>query len=535
MKWGQVWTSATLAAIALVCMRPAAAQIGVVTVTGGRVEGVTADGVTSFKGIPFAAPPVGNLRWRAPQAVVPWHGIRKADHFAAGCTQAPHFIAAFGEPPAMSEDCLYLNVWAPAKSAQARLPVMVWIYGGSFLGGMTSEPVYDGTHLARKGVVVVSIAYRLGVFGFLADPALSAESPHHVSGNYGLLDMIAGLRWVKHNIARFGGDPSRVTIFGQSAGGMAVSLLAQSPLAKGLFRRAVAESGAGFLPPVRADLEAAEASGERFLAKLGAKNIEAARALSAQALLTATGRAFKPTTGISGFARIVVSDYAFPIDGQKLYRTRRFNDTSVLLGSTSLESLSVPASTSPSQFEARIRAQFGSFGGKVLAVYPHATVRESTQAMADLWRDMIMVWPDWTWARLQSEYGKGKVYLYYFDAHAPQYPPHGAPHGAEIGYVFDNLGALIHTGAKMTFPAAATDPALAAIISGYWVNFAKTGNPNGPGRPYWPAFTASSQRVMYLDTHPHVGPVPNVRQLKALDAYFAWARQQERSPAPTQH
>ncbi|MGB6450955.1 MAG: carboxylesterase family protein [Steroidobacteraceae bacterium] len=203
----KLWLGATLAAVALLCGRPAAAQVRIVSVTGGRVQGVLADGVTSFKGIPFAAPPVGELRWRAPQPVRAWKGIEKADHFAPGCMQAPNGGPIFGGPQNISEDCLYLNVWTPAKSARERLPVMVWIYGGSFVGGMTSQPVYEGPQLAKKGVVLVTLAYRVGVFGFLADRELSAESPHHVSGNYGLLDMIAGLQWVKRNIAKFGATP----------------------------------------------------------------------------------------------------------------------------------------------------------------------------------------------------------------------------------------------------------------------------------------------------------------------------------------
>ncbi len=293
------WIGATLAVAALLCARPAAAQIGIVTLTGGRVEGVMADGVVSFKGIPFAAPPVGNLRWRSPQPVRPWGGIRKADRFAAGCMQTPIVVPIFGEPPAMSEDCLYLNVWTPAKSAGARLPVMVWIYGGSFLEGMTSQPVYDGTHLAQKGVIVVSLAYRLGVFGFLADPELSAESPLHVSGNQGLLDMIAGLKWVRRNITKFGGDPSRVTIFGESAGAISVGAIAQSPLAKGLFQRAIGESGDALddLFHEFVLLPQAQRYGQRFLAKLGATSNAAARALGAQTLLKAQGPALVPGNG----------------------------------------------------------------------------------------------------------------------------------------------------------------------------------------------------------------------------------------------
>jgi para-nitrobenzyl esterase len=226
----------------------AAAEIGEVDVTGGRVAGVSANGTVSFKGIPFAAPPVHSLRWKAPQPVERWAGVKQASAYAPSCMQDPNFMKIFGAGPAISEDCLYLNVWTPAKTANDKLPVMVWIYGGGFVLGMTGTPAYDGTHLAEKGVVMVSVAYRVGVFGFLADPELSRENGG-ASGNYGLEDMIAGLQWVKSNIGRFGGDPSHITIFGESAGGLAVNMLTASPAAKGLFQRAISESGGSMAPP----------------------------------------------------------------------------------------------------------------------------------------------------------------------------------------------------------------------------------------------------------------------------------------------
>ncbi len=520
------WLGATLAAIALACMRPAVAQIGIVSVTGGHVQGVSADGITSFKGIPFAAPPIGSLRWRDPRPVRPWKGIKEADHFAPVCMQDPgFFFKPSGLTPTISEDCLYLNVWTPARSARERLPVMVWIYGGGFDGGATGVPVYDGARLASKGVVLVSIAYRTGAFGFLADPELSAESPHHVSGNYGLLDMIAGLKWVQANIARFGGDPARVTIFGESAGGDAIGMLAQSPLAKGLFQRAIAESGSSFflLPDENSvDLQTAEAAGQRFLAKLGVSSIAAARSLDAQVLLKAQGLS---VMGGDGFQPLVVASDLFPGDGFRSYRTRRFNDTPILIGSNADEgSLFVPAYTSPSRFEEQVRAQFGPFAMRVLAVYPHATDSQSSRAAIDLFRDTEMVWEAWTWTKLQSEDGQGKAYLYYFDRRSPQ-APLGPTHGAEVGYVFGTLAALgLQT--RLTGPPGPADVALSEQIQSYWVNFAKTGNPNGPGLPQWPAFSPASQRAMYLDAHSHPGPVPNLRQLQVFDAYYRWRREE---------
>ncbi len=527
-----LWISATLAVAALLCARPAAAQIGIVSVTGGRVEGVTTDGVTSFKGIPFAAPPVGNLRWREPQPVVPWSGVKKADRFAPGCMQDSRWIKLFGEPPAMSEDCLYLNVWTPARSARARLPVMVWIYGGGFTEGMTSQPIFDGTHLAQKGVVLVSVAYRLGAFGFLADPWLSAESSHHVSGNYGLRDMIAALEWVRANVAHFGGDPSRVTIFGESAGGAAVMMLAASPAAQGLYQRAISESGdvRSWRPPVSANdegtltvepLATAEANGRRLLAQLGARDIAAARALPADVIQKGETSGLSPTP----FTPILDGDI-LPGNEYELYQAGRFNDTPVLVGTNADEGrIFTPAGITPARFDAQIRARYGRYADAILAVYLHVTNAQAEQAARDVFRDSTFAWDSWAWALLQSEKGHGKVYLYYFDQGSPQAPA-GPIHSAELGFVFDNLGTLIQgvgTGG-LSLPPPADDPTLASVVSGYWVNFAQTGDPNGPGLPHWPAFNASSQRAMHLDTHPHAGPVPNLEKLEALDAYFAWLR-----------
>src|SRR5690606_30861266 len=265
---------------------PAAAQVRTADVTGGTVEGVTADGVTSFKGIPFAAPPVGELRWRAPEPLEPWDGVLRADTFGPSCMQAESMMAFLAAPPVISEDCLYLNVWTPARDAGERLPVMVWIYGGGFAAGSTASPSYAGTEIAKNGIVVVSIAYRVGPFGFLAHPELSEESGTG-SGNYGLLDLIAGLGWVRDNIAAFGGDPGNVTIFGESAGGYAVSMLAASPLAAGLFHKAISQSGASFSTPrtgPRApgldmpSLAIAEAEGQAFIEVLSGANIAATRA-----------------------------------------------------------------------------------------------------------------------------------------------------------------------------------------------------------------------------------------------------------------
>ncbi|HTR00199.1 MAG TPA: carboxylesterase family protein, partial [Candidatus Acidoferrum sp.] len=305
----------------------AEAQITSAKVTGGEVSGVAAGAITVFKGIPFAAPPVGDLRWKAPAPVASWSGVKPADAFAKACMQAPN---TQGNTAPVSEDCLYLNVWTPAKTAGAKIPVIVWIHGGGYVGGSTSISMYDGAGFAGKGVVLVSLAYRLGVYGFMAHPELSRESGHG-SGAYGILDLIKGLEWVHDNIAAFGGDPGNVTIFGHSAGAGAVSLLAASPLTKGLFHRVIAMSGASFSPLITTEqggggltvpaLKTAEASGTAFLTKLGVNSIADARKLSADQVQAATARtSFRP----------VADGYVVSTDLFTLYEQGKFNDTPVL-------------------------------------------------------------------------------------------------------------------------------------------------------------------------------------------------------------
>jgi para-nitrobenzyl esterase len=497
----------------------AAAQVVTAKVGGGQVEGVAANGVAAFKGIPFAAPPVGDLRWKKPQPVAAWSGVKKASAYAPSCVQDAAMLTFMQAPPGLSEDCLYLNVWTPAKSPSERLPVMVWIYGGGFAAGATSAAVYDGTRLAEKGVVLVSVAYRVGVFGFLAHPELSKESGKG-SGNYGLQDQIAGLQWVKDNIAAFGGDARNVTIFGESAGGIAVSMLAASPRAKGLFAKAISESGGSFAPSRTGTeggqnvptLATAEAMGAQFFAKIGAASLAAARALPTDAIQKAQG----PGLG-TGFWPVDDGD-VLPGDQYVLYSQGKFNDTPVLIGTNSDEgALFIRGGVTSAAFEQQIKAGYGEHAAAILAANPHATDAEAVEAAQNMFRDSAFAWPTWVWARLQSQKGKGAAYVYYFDHRTPQ-SPSGASHADEIPYVFRNM------------PAAARpqDTAMSELVSGYFVNFAKTGDPNGAGLPKWPAFTEKSQQVLFLDTASSARPVPNLRELEALDAYYAWRRQQAR-------
>jgi para-nitrobenzyl esterase len=497
----------------------ALAQVESARVTGGEVQGVVVNRIASFKGIPFAAPPVGQNRWRSPQAVVPWSGVKRAETIAPACMQDTAFAARLGAPTAASEDCLYLNVWTPARGSRERLPVMVWIYGGAFIGGATNWPLYDGTHFAKKGVVLVSVAYRVGAFGFLAAPELTRESGHG-SGDYGLEDQIAGLRWVRENIAQFGGDPHRVTVFGESAGGISVSMLAASPQARGLYQRAISESGGSLTPPRSGagqgvpTLKLAEETGKSFLASLGAHDITTARQLPAETIL-------KAERTVRGGFWPTLDGYVIVGDEYELYEAGHFNETPVLIGTNSDEGAAfTPPKVSPAAYERQIRGEYGEKADLILAANPHATDAEAHTAAKNNFRDSVFAWSTWRWASLQSEHeGSRPAYLYYFDHRTPA-SPEGSSHGSEIGFAFGNVG-------RPGVPPSATDQELSDLMSSYWVNFARKGNPNGPGLPPWPAFSDATPSVMHFDARPSARPgVPNLEQLKALDRYFAWRRKE---------
>jgi len=494
-----------------------AQQPAPVKVQGGLVQGTNEDGLTIYRGIPFAAPPVGDLRWRAPQPVVPWEGVRETMKFAPGPIQS-------GRPPSgMSEDCLYLNVWTPAKSPKDRIPVLVWIYGGGFSGGATSERNYSGEKLARKGVVLVSIAYRVGQLGFLAHPELSAENKKHASGNYGLQDQIAGLQWVKKNIAAFGGDPNKVTIFGESAGGISVSMLCASPLAKGLFTGAISESGGSFGPPRPNTMPGenlkrladAERSGQDFAKAAGASTIADLRKLPPDKFPAGRGL---------GSSWPIIDGLVIPDDQHKLYAAGKYNHTPVLVGYNSDEGASFSPPRTPEDYVAGVKARYGKFADDLIKAYPPGAGAVAKTAR-DLARDAAFGWHTWSWARLQSQTGKSRVFYYYFDQH-PEYPAdspragYGSPHGQEVAYVFQHLNQNSPQTTK-------TDLEVSDAMSTYWVNFARHGDPNGDGVPAWPAFSDQNPQVMYFSQTPHPGPVPSADALKVLDGYFAWRRSPE--------
>jgi para-nitrobenzyl esterase len=483
-----------------------------VKVEGGWIQGIAENGLTIFRGIPFAAPPVGDLRWRAPQPIKKWDSVKLTTRFAPSPMQP-------GNPAAgKSEDCLYLNVWTPAKSTNEHLPVLVWIYGGGFSAGSTAESWYDGERLAKKGVVFVSIAYRVGQIGFLAHPELSAENPGHVSGNYGLLDQIAALKWIQKNIVAFGGDPDKVTIFGESAGAISVSMLCASPLTKGLFCGAISQSGGSFGParPVTypgenmKTREQAELQGAEYVQKAGVSSITELRKMDAEKLPAGWGM---------GSAWPIIDGYVLPDDQYKLYRAGKYNDVPVLIGYNSDEGLSFLPGKTPSEFTEAVKLRYGRFAGDLLGAYP---LEENAipKTARDLTRDAAFGWHNWTWARLQSETGKSKVYYYYFDQH-PDYPKsspdygHGSPHAQDVSYVFQHIDPTNPQTTK-------SDQEISAVMGTYWINFAKYGNPNAEGVPTWPAFTNTNPAVMYFAQTPHTGPVPGQKSLWVLDKYFKW-------------
>ncbi len=498
-----------------------------VQVDSGLLEGTEENGLRVFRGIPFAAPPVNELRWREPQPLQPWPGTRPATDFGPACPQGQ--VAADGTlGENISEDCLYLNVWTPAASAEDKLPVLVWVYGGGFGGGRTSDPLFNGAPLAEKGVVYVSLAYRVGVMGFMAHPELSEENrAMHgaaASGNYGLLDLVSGLQWVKQNIAAFGGDPERVTIWGESAGGIAVSMLAVSPLAEGLFHGVISDSGGSF-GPVRTPtapgenvppLNIAEQGGTALAAKLGAASL-------AELRRKPVGDVMTQARGIGGIGWPILDGWVIPDDQYVLYDKGAYHDTPILVGINSDEGASFSRTDDRAQFEAETRVRFGPHADAILQAYSVEREGSVKQAARNILREASFGWHTWVWAKLQTERGGSNAYVYYFDQRPP-YPADsrfadvaGVPHGAELPYPFKELDLN-------PLPWTEADRGISEAMATYWTNFAKTGNPNGAGLPEWPAFTtAAPQRMVFRGT-PQAQAYDNLDQLEAMDAYVSWRR-----------
>lgn len=469
----------------------------------GIVEGVvSADGkVKTFKGIPYAAPPVGPLRWREPQPVVPWSGVRQAVEYGPRAMQVHVWDDMFFFDQGPSEDCLYLNLWLPAEPGVKKLPVMVWIHGGGFIAGASSEPRQDGGNLSQHGVLIVSLNYRMGVFGFFSLPELSQESPHHASGNQGLLDMVAALQWVKKNIATFGGDPDNVTIFGESAGSMAVSALMASPLAHGLFQKAIGESGAILSPsrpqPALAD---AEQTGAKFAqAAFGTTSLEKLRALPVDQILAAA------TKKDEGFrVQVVVDGWFLPETGLAIFGAGKQAHVPLLAGWNLDEGgaggFFGGVGATVVNYRAKAQEQFGARAEAFLAAYAADSDAGAKRAAADYSGDQFIGYGTWKWLDLHRKTGGSPVWRYKFEqllpvaADAKPGTEARAPHAGEIEYVFQMLPAK-----KLDWQPE--HRALSDQMAAYWTNFAKIGNPNGPGLATWPQYEATTgDQVMHLNT-----------------------------------
>jgi para-nitrobenzyl esterase len=477
-----------------------AAPIGdSVSLDSGQISGVagSGSGVRIFKGIPFAAPPVGNLRWKVPQPVAHWDGVRKADTFGPKCMQNVPGAGANAAQP-VSEDCLYLNVWTPAKSAGDKLPVMVWIYGGGYNTGSGSNAEYDGEALAKKGTaIIVTMNYRLGVFGFFAYPELTKESDRRGAANFGLMDCVATLQWVQKNIAQFGGDPKRVTIFGESAGAGAIANLMAVPQAKGLFQRAIGESSSWTTAnisklPTLAD---AEQTGAKFADGIGAKSLAELRAKPAAEVLKA-GRGAGP----------VVDGWVLPEDTGLVFAQGKQIDVPVLVGSNRDESFGAQPK-SADQYVQDAQKRYGDLADTFLKLYPGSSDDQAKDSAFFVGRDE-MAWVMRNWARMESKTGKSKSYVYFF-THQPYVAPgakggggfapnaHGAAtHTSEMQYVWDN---------PRNTPWTEVDRQVSDTMSSYWLNFAANGDPNGKGLPKWPAFDEKNKNPMVLADKAEVG------------------------------
>ena len=494
----------------------------------GLIEGLSADnaGVRAFKGIPFAAPPIGGLRWKAPQPVTPWTGVRKAVEFGPRPMQGAIYSDMIFRDTGPSEDCLYLNVWTPSKDGTDKLPVMVWIYGGGFQAGAASEPRQDGAVLARKGVVVVSMNYRLGLFGFFAHPGLAAESPDGATGNYGLMDQIAALQWVKRNIAAFGGDPHNVTIFGESAGSMSVCALMVSPMARGLFHRAIGQSGSAVHAAAdksRQSRTYAEERGVKFAAAASAKTIQELREKTASELL-------KLALSSDEFSFWATVDGAvLREDPNAVFVAGRQNDVPLMAGWNADEvrvytTFGEKRPTAES-FRAEMHQKYGDKADAFLKYYPATSDNEAVRSAGDFADDNFIAFATWKWIQLQGKTGSSAVYRYSFDRTVPIEPGRvingspataadtGAPHASDIGYVFSAFDSA------PAVPWQNADKVLSDEMMTYWTNFARTGNPNGPGVPAWPPYDAKANYpVMHLNVNPGVLPATHQDRYEFLDS-----------------
>lgn len=457
----------------------------------GLVEGTGRQdsGVRIFRGIPFAQPPVGAFRWREPQKPKKWKGVRKATDFGPRCMQQPVFSDMVFRSDGLSEDCLYLNVWTPAEKKNERRPVLVYFYGGGFIAGDGSELRYDGESMATRGIVAVTLSYRLGPYGFLAHPELTKESPHKASGNYGLLDQAAAIDWVRRNIAAFGGDPGKITIAGESAGSFSVSAQMASPLSKNLISSAIGESGSVLSHPAAnriVPLAEAEKEGEKFAKSLGAETLKDLRALTTEQIQEATKNPWKWRFPLA------VDGYFFPESPLKIYAEGRQSHVPLLVGWNSEESnwrgILGDQEPNPENYEAALKKLYGEKSAEVLKLYPGETREEVIDSATALAGDRFIGYSTWKWFDMHVLTGDSPVYRYFYarprpalnaDKTAPT--SKGAVHSAEIEYAMGNLAT------NKVFAWTPDDYKVSEVMQGFFANFIKTGNPNGTGLPDWPA------------------------------------------------
>jgi len=522
-----LWMTVLLAPMAFAQPKKTATATNQVKTAQGTVEGVTeASGIRSFKGIPFAAPPVGDLRWKEPQPVKNWAGVRKADQFGPRAMQRAIFGDMGFRSNGMSEDCLYLNVWTPAKSGNEKLPVLVYFYGGGFVAGDGSEARYDGESMAQKGIVALTVNYRLGVFGFLAHPELTKESPHKASGNYGLMDQSAALRWVQQNIAAFGGDPKKVTIAGESAGSFSVSAQMASPLSKNLIAGAIGESGSLLsLQPIT-PLAKGEETGVQFAKDAGANTLAALRAMPAEQLLEATAKPGTP------WFSAIQDGYFFPKSPVEIFQSGQQARVPLLAGWNSEEmnyrALLGQEAPTPENYVKAVQKMYPEKASEILKLYPASTEEEVIESATDLAGDRFIGYSTWKWLEVHRQTSGKPVYRYLYsrprppmtaemgdaapglaggvvknsDASAIKMPPaKGAVHSAEIEYAMGNLRY------NKVYAWTPEDYKVSEIMQEYFANFIKTGNPNGKDLPQWPAATGTGAvQVMNIDVNTRVEP-----------------------------
>ncbi len=499
-----------IASLAFATLHAFAADPLTVKTEHGKLHGKSStDGsVRTFLGVPYAAPPVGDLRWKAPQPAAKWKGTREATSFGSRCMQPTIYKDMIFRDPGISEDCLTLNIWTPAKDKHAKLPVMVWIYGGGYIAGTTSEPRQDGENLAKNGVIVVSMNYRLGVFGFFVDHELVAENEHHAAGNYGLMDQAAAIAWVNKNIAAFGGDPQNITIFGESAGSFSVSAQMASPLSKDLIAKAIGESGGAF-PGSRLGfptLEESSTRGDAFAARnFPGSNLAALRAVSAEKLLAVTN---DPDDDAPRFAPDV-DGYFLPKSVPDIYAAGEQAKVPLLAGWNKDEGGPLDPSMTIDSLKALAEKDYGDRAPEFLKAYAASTDPEAQRVAADYAGDRFLVFSTWEWLEAQVKTGSAPVFRYKFERNSPGDPNHpieaGAFHSDDIEYVFGNLDSRKGAAFKPE------DYKLSKLMQTYWTNFAKSGNPDGqpptPEIPNWPRYDAAGNwQVMHLDADSAASP-----------------------------